>query len=348
MARSRVIGLDIGTTMVRAAEVEQDGRSGRATLVCYGEVPLPPGAIEDAVVVSSSAVSGAIKQLWRDAKFASKDVVMGIGSSTTAVREIDVPSMPMHELRLSLPFQVQEMLPMPVDEAILDFFPGTQFDGPTGRMVRGLLVAATKRAVSANVDAAEQAGLHPQVVDLNALALLRSAKVNQRAENVIATVDIGGSMTTVAIAAHGVPRLVRVIPAGGRDVTSAVARQLNMPALDAEGLKRQIGATPQIPQEWALAVEAINDVNRSLVESIRNTFVYHQSNNPGSGIDKVVLTGGGAQLAGLPQLLSNSARIAVTFGDPLAGMTISEKARRQVTVPVTMAVAIGLAQAVSS
>ena len=62
---------------------------------------------------------------------------MGMGSSTTAVREIDVAFMPMHELRLSLPFQVQEMLPMPVDEAILDFYPGTQFDGPTGRMVQG-------------------------------------------------------------------------------------------------------------------------------------------------------------------------------------------------------------------
>ena len=193
--------------------------------------------------MSSNAVSGAIKQLWREAKFSSRDVVMGIGSSTTAVREIDVAFMPMHELRLSLPFQVQEMLPMPVDEAILDFFPGTQFDGPTGRMVRGLLVAATKRAVSANVDVAEQADLHPHVVDLNALALLRSAKVAERPESVVATVDIGGSMTTVAIAARGVPRLVRVIPTGGRDVTNAVARQLNMPVAEAEGLKRQIGAS---------------------------------------------------------------------------------------------------------
>ncbi len=348
MAKSRVVGLDIGTTMVRAAEVAQEGRTGRATLVSYGEVPLPPGAVEDAVVVSGSAVSGAIRQLWKDAKFSSRDIVMGVGSSTTAVREIDVAFMPMQELRLSLPFQVQEMLPMPVDEAILDFYPGTQFDGPTGRMVRGLLVAATKRAVSANVDVVEQAGLHPQIVDLNALALLRSAKVSQRSESVVATVDIGGSMTTVAIAAHGVPRLVRVIPVGGRDVTSAVARQLNMPLTDAEGLKRQIGASPQVPPEWALAVEAINEVNRSLVESIRNTFVYHQSNNPGAPIDKVVLTGGGAQLVGLPQLLSNSARIAVTFGDPLAGMTIGDKARRQVTVPVTMAVAVGLAQAVAA
>jgi len=286
--------------------------------------------------------------LWKEVKFSSHDVVMGIGSSTTAVREIDVPIMPMQELRLSLPFQVQEMLPMPVDEAILDFYPGTQFDSPTGTLVRGLLVAAAKRVVSANVDVVENAGLRPHIVDLNALALLRSAKVAQRSENVVAIVDIGGSMTTVAIAAHGVPRLVRVIPLGGRDVTSALARQLNMPATDAEGLKRQIGASPQIPPEWAPAMEAINEANRSLVDSIRNTFVYHQSNNPGTGIDKVVLTGGGSQLAGLPQMLSNSARIAVTLGDPLAGMTIAENARRHVTVPVTMAVAVGLAQAVAA
>jgi type IV pilus assembly protein PilM len=348
MAKSRVIGLDIGTTMVRAAEVEQEGRSGRATLVSYAEAALPPGSVEDAAVVSRAAVSGAIKQVWRDASFSSKDVVIGIGSSTTAVREIDVPFMPMNQLRLSLPFQVQEMLPMPVDEAILDFYPGGQFEGTEGRMVRGLLVAATKRAVGANVEAAEHAGLHPQLVDLNALALLRSAKVGQRSEAVVATVDIGGSMTTVAISERGVPRLVRVITLGGSDVTTAIARQLKIPASEAEALKRQLGSSPQNPKDWELAIEAANEVNRSLVESIRNTFVYHQSNNPGAGIDKVVLTGGGALLAGLPQLLSNSARLAVTFGDPLAGMTIGDRARRHVTAPVAMAVAVGLAQAVTS
>lgn len=348
MAKSRVIGLDIGTTMVRAAEVEQEGRSGRATLVAYGEVPLPPGAVEDSAVVSISSVSGAIKQLWREGGFSTRDVVMGIGSSTTAVREIDVPFMPMAQIRVSLPFQVQEMLPMPVDEAILDFFPGTQFDGPGGRMVRGLLVAATKRAVGANVEAAEQGGLRPQVIDLNALALLRSAKVSQRAEAVVATVDVGGSMTTVAVSERGVPRLVRVITLGGNDVTTSIARQLKIPAAEAEAIKRQLGNSPQVPKEWELAVEAMNEVNRSLVESIRNTFVYHQSNNPGAGIDKVVLTGGGALLAGLPQTLSNAARLAVTFGDPLAGMTIGDKARRQVSAPLTMAVAVGLAQAVAA
>jgi type IV pilus assembly protein PilM len=348
MAKSRVIGLDIGTTMVRAAEVKQEGRSGRATLVAYGEVQLPPGAVEDAAVVSTSAVSGAIKRLWRDSSFSSRNVVIGIGSSTTAVREIDVPFMPMNELRLSLPFQVQEMLPMPVDEAILDFYPGTQFEGATGRMVRGLLVAATKRSVGANVEAVEQANLHPQLVDLNALALLRSAKVARRSEAVIAIVDVGGSMATVAIAERGVPRLVRVITLGGTDVTNAVARLLKIPLTEAESLKRQIGNSPQMPKEWELAVKAMNEVNRSLVESIRNTFIYHQSNNPGAGIDEVVLTGGGALLPGLAQLLSNSARLAVTVGDPLAGMTIGSKAQRQITAPETMAVAVGLALAVAS
>ncbi len=348
MAKSRVIGLDIGTTMVRAAEVEQEGRSGRATLIGYGEVALPPGSVDDAVVASKTAVGGAIRQLWKDVRFSSRDVVLGIGSSSTAVREIDVAHMPMNQLRQSLPFQVQDMLPMPVDEAILDFFPGSRFDGSAGPMVRGLLVAATKSAVSTNVDAVEHGGLHPQVVDLSALAILRSALASQRADSVVAVVDIGAAMTTVTIAAKGVPRMVRVIPTGGRDVTNAVARQMNIQASEAEGLKRQIAGSTQIPPEWALAAEAVNEVNRSLVDSIRNTFVYHQSNNPGAGIEIVVLTGGGAQLSGLPQLLSNSARIAVTFGDPLAGLTIDAKAGRRVTAPVTMAVAVGLARAVAA
>ncbi|WP_062386892.1 type IV pilus assembly protein PilM [Demequina iriomotensis] len=348
MAKSRLIGLDIGTSMVRAAELERNGRSGRMTLVKYAERALPPGAVVDAAVVAESTVTDAIKEMWKEAKFSSKDVVMGVGSSRTAVREVELPLLPMDELRQSLPYQVQDMLPMPVDEALLDFVPGTTVAGEVGTQVRGLLVAATKAGVNANVDAAEKAGLRPTVVDLNALVLLRAARGVDPSTKIVGCVDIGGGMTTVTVTERGVPRVVRVIPTGGQDVTNAIAKRLKIPVSEAEALKRRPASEHAAVPGGEMVKEAIDEVISTLVDAVRNTFVYYQSSNPGTAIEMVVLTGGGALLTGFAQTLANRSRLSVTFGNPLDGITVDPKAEGRITAPVAMAVVVGLAQEVAA
>lgn len=166
-----MIGLDIGTTRVRAAEVVVSGRgaSAQPTLVRFGEVALPPGAVRDGEVEDTGTVSAAIRRLWSDAKFGSRDVNIGVGNQRVVVRELDLPWMPLPQLRQSLPFQVQELLPMDTDEALLDYFPTGEVEGPQGRLVHGMLVAATRDTVRANVMAVEGAGLRPQLVDLSSL-----------------------------------------------------------------------------------------------------------------------------------------------------------------------------------
>jgi len=126
MSRSRVVGLDVGTSAVRAAEVEFSGGGpgrGHATLARFAQVPLPPGSVQDAEVSQPETVATALKQLWRDGGFSSRDVVLGIGSQRVVVRDLELPFGPMTQLRASLPYQVQELLPMPVEEALLDYYP---------------------------------------------------------------------------------------------------------------------------------------------------------------------------------------------------------------------------------
>ena len=330
MAKTRVIGLDIGTTAVRAAQLEfgNGGPAGRGqpTLTGYGEVPLPPGAVRDGEVSDKALVSHALKELWSQAKFASKDVAIGVGNQRVVVRELSLPAMPMPQIRASLPFQVQELLPMSTDEALLDFFPTDEYDGDQGRAVHGLLVAAVRDTVSANVLAVEAAGLRPVLVDLNAFALLRGLARGELAQRTVALVDIGARVTNVTIVAHGVPRFVRILAQGGQDGTDAVARATGVSVAEAEALKRQIGVGFAVTPELQDASEALTEVSRSLVETVRNTFVYYSGNNPGAGIDMAVLVGGGAHLPGLGQVLSNSSRIPVTLGDPLATVTVAKSA----------------------
>ncbi|MBN9374654.1 MAG: type IV pilus assembly protein PilM [Cellulomonas sp.] len=354
MASSRVIGLDIGSSAVRAAELEFGGgaRSGKSapTLVRVGEVALPLGAVRDGEVVQPTTVSQALRQLWSRAKFESKDVIIGVGNQRVLVRDLDLPAMPLAQLKSSLPFQVGDMLPMSADEALLDYYPIGEVDGPQGRMVRGMLVAAQRDTVTSNVLAVEGAGLRPVMVDLNGFALLRALARGEFAEPTTAFVDVGATITTVVIAAGGVPRLVRSLPSGGQHVTAAVASALNVAVPEAENLKREIGVGFSVPPDRQPAAEAIGAVVRTLVESVRNTFVYYQSNSPGATIDVLVLTGGGAHLPGLGQYMSSATRLPATLGNPIATLRQGKSAARDVPPgrESLLALSIGLAYGVAA
>jgi type IV pilus assembly protein PilM len=328
-----VIGLDIGSTCVRAAEVEfgGGGPSGKTppTLTHFGQVALPIGAVRDGEVVQPETVATALRQLWSEAKFSSKDVVIGVGNQRVIVREMDLPWAPASQLRESLAFQVSESLPMSIDDALLDFHPTSEGQGPNGRIVQGMLVAAQRDTVTANVLAVEAAGLRPTMVDLNAFALVRSLARGDLSRALVAFVDIGASITTVVVADHGAPRLVRYLPSGGQHVTAAVASAMSVTAPEADAIKREVGIGYAVGSDRAVAAEAIGTVVRALAESLRNTFSYYSSSNGGAVINAVVLTGGGSHLPGFGQYLSSASRLPVSIGDPLAGLRSGRAMQRE-------------------
>ncbi|SEI86384.1 type IV pilus assembly protein PilM [Demequina mangrovi] len=339
------IGLDIGSTEVRLAEVEFAGKGpsagAKGTLTAFARVPLPSGSVQQAEVVDVSAVGAAIKKAFHSGGFSTKEVVVGVCTPAVVVREIELPEMPLSQLRSSLPFQVQEMLPMSADEALLDFYPTGQRDTDNASLLRGILVAAPKGLVAQNVLAVENAGLRPVQVDLGAFALLRAQMTDALAGQVVAFVDIGARTTTVVVAANGSPRLVRMLADGGQSVTTAITSAAKVEVAHAEQLKQQLGSAPPDVRD---GVEA---ALRTLVEGIRNTFVYYASSNPGAAIDQVVITGGGALTHGLGQALASASRLRVTYGNAFARVSAGKKVSRdslaglESMVPTAVGLAFG-------
>lgn len=352
MAKARVVGLDIGTTHVSAAEVEVGGAPGRSPVVLqrFAHVPIPLGAVRDGEVVDTETVATALRELWSQGRFSTKDVVIGVGNQRVVVRELELPWMPLPQLRASLPYQVQELLPMPIDEALLDYYPTGEHDGQGGRMVQGMLVAAARDTVNANIVAVEAAGLRPAMVDLNAFALMRSVVAGELAQRTVAVVEVGARITNVVIAAQGVPRFIRTLPNGGQDVTDAVASALGIAAAEAEAVKRELGIGYAVPAHMQSAAEAVNTVSRTLIESVRNTFVYYQSNHPGAGIEGVVLVGGGSHLPGFGQYLASASRLAVSLGDPLSTIRLGKSVPRErlVGMETLVAMPVGLSLGVAA
>jgi len=132
------IGLDIGSTAVRAAELSA---GTQPTVVRAAQGPLPAGAVENGEVREPLAVSSALRELWKRGGFSSGHVWLGVGNQRVVVREIALPFLPEKELKASLSLQVQEFIPMPVDEAVLDYDPIGEFEQDDRKMLRMLLVA---------------------------------------------------------------------------------------------------------------------------------------------------------------------------------------------------------------
>jgi type IV pilus assembly protein PilM len=322
MARRTAIGLDIGTSVVRAAELSF-GRGG-LTLERFGQVVLPDGAVRDGEVVDVDAVSQTLRQLWSATGFGHKKVMMGVANQRVIVRQLELPWMEPDELRDSLSFQVQDFLPMAVDQAELDFFPLEQVTAEEGnRTLRGLLVAAARETVLANVRCAERAGLSVAGVDLSSFAVLRAMGRQTSLEvDTEALIDIGARVTNIIVHSAGMPRFVRILLMGGQDVTDAVAERLGVPLEHAEGLKQQFAHAVGGGEELATVTRTVATIAQDFVDEIRGSLDYYGASNPGAPVERIVLSGGGSRLDGLVDRLPTSTRLPVVEGDPLSTLRV--------------------------
>ncbi|WP_435299995.1 type IV pilus assembly protein PilM [Timonella sp. A28] len=353
MAKTSIIGLDIGSTAVCAAELTfGSGGPGKSTptLTALANVPLPMGALQDGEVVDPNTVAQAIRTAWDQGKFSSKDVVVGVGNQRVIIREADLPWQPLDGLKKSLPYQAQQLLPTAAGDALLDFVPTGEYHNEDGRFVQGLFVAAIRETVTANVLAAEAAGLRPLMVDLNPFAIQRALGHGELQNHTVAFVDVGARITNVVIAERGQPHFVRVIPHGGQEATDTVAHVMSATAVEAERMKREIGVGYQVSSDRAHIADALLNSTTKLIEAIRSTFVYYSSKNLGAPIDVVTLSGGGALLNGFGQYLSSATRLPVQLGNPFEnvkvakGVNLGSLQGSEQTATVALGLAYGVAQ----
>jgi type IV pilus assembly protein PilM len=317
MAR-RLIGLDIGTNAVTIAEVTA-GNPPRLDM--FAQVALPRDAMREGEVADEAAVADAVARLRTEVGLKRVPVRVGIASPRVVVRQVEMPVMTRDELASALQYQAGDLIPIPIEDAVLDFaILGSSTPAPDSGIeptMQVLLVAAYAATVIKLVSAVEAGGLQVGAVDLIPLALTRALArpvsamalaaaggvAVEEAVGAEGIVSFGGGVTAIAVHEDGVPQFVRVLGSGGRELTDAIAADLGVPAETAEALKRALSNAE--PDE--MVTRARTSVDRPLsllLDEVRSSIDYYR-NQPGSAqLRRVVVTGGSAQLPGLPERLS--------------------------------------------
>jgi type IV pilus assembly protein PilM len=184
----------------------------------------------------------------------------------------------------------------------------------------------------------------------------------------VALIDVGASTTSILIAHDGVPQFVRIIPAGGDDLTQALKAGLEIGSFEAEELKRTLTfgadstlseepdpeiskcACAQCSAELAVAgdphaAEILQAITSDLLNGLRNTIKYYTNIRPQDPVSQILLTGGGSQLAGFSTALAEMTRVPVINADPFEVITLPRKGKSKKSQQgqSSMAVALGLA-----
>ncbi|MEE9205814.1 MAG: type IV pilus assembly protein PilM [Acidimicrobiia bacterium] len=296
------VGLDIGSEAVRAAVVE----SGKSTPVLrrFAEIPLPPGVVSAGDISDAGAVGEAIAALWKRHRLPRKNVIIGIANQRVIVRQVDVAHLEESELVEALPYQVQDAIPIPVEDAVLDYVPLEEFTTPEGDLMLSILVIAAQRdMVDGLVEMAAGAGLDVASIDLQAFGLVRAAfgtDLLLGGTGPQALLDIGGSMSQIVVVREGITRFVRILPLGGDQFTEALSLGLAMSREDAEEFKRRVGVVPEgFPEgddEESTGRRILTRSADNLIDEIRGSVNYYLTQAGESALERLVVSGNGARL----------------------------------------------------
>jgi type IV pilus assembly protein PilM len=350
-SKGRIVGLKIGASQLAAARVSNNGS---AELLQVAREPLAPGIVVGGELRDPDALAEALKDFFTKHGLPKKGVRLGLANNRIGVRTFEIAGIEdQKQLANAIRFRAQETLPIPIDEAVLDYHLLGEGVGEDGQVTkRVLLVVAYRELIDRYVDACKKAGITLLGIDLEAFALLRALQAPQEGVGTDATaalvvVAIGHDRSTFAVSDGRVCEFTRVLEWGGSALNVAIARAVDAAPSEVEGAKRALALTDEMVPEGLTAEQAksardsmrraIQTFARELVSSLQ----YYQ-NQPGSlGIGEIVLTGGTAHLPGLSGELERLIGVHVRVGDPLARMKVSKKVGQPEQIG-SLAVAIGL------
>lgn len=329
--KKSTLGIDIGTANIKLAEVSQ-GQQPR--LLTYGIVntSYQLGGKNDQVAVRRMAE--ILAALVERSRASTKRCVISFPNSAVFSSVIEVPKMSEKDLSSAVEFEAKKYVPLPLSEVDLSWSIIAS-QGTAAQGTEKVLLTAVPKQVTLNYMAVfEQAGLEPQVGEIEALALIR-ALVPDEVKNCV-IIDVGAKSTGLNIVENGLLKLSRNLNIGGDTVTNSIAQSLNITPLRAEQFKRSFGVSGAtfIPETIKPVLNLIKNETKQLLAIYRTRNVQ---------VDKVYLVGGGASLPGLADFFSDIG-VPVELGNPLTQVKVEADVVPVVSrYALSLPVAIGLA-----
>lgn len=339
-----VAGLDIGSSAVKAVELKPSGTGYKVT--AFGTEAVPSDSIVDGAIIDGAAVADAIRRVFENKAFKTKEVAASLSGNAVIVKKISLPVMSATELDESIYWEAEQYIPFDIQDVNLDY---QIVDGGAGPDSKGsmevLLVAAKKEKIADYTGVITQAGRVPVVVDVDAFALQNAYELNYGFEPgaVVVLLNAGASAININIVSSEQSVFTRDVSIGGNAFTEAVQRELNLPFESAEQLKKG-HLVDGVSYDDVLPV--LRAMTENVLLEVQKTFDFFKATAARDRIDRIMLSGGASRVDGFAEALQERFGTAVEAFDPFRKVALDSRkysAEQRETIAPTAAVAVGLA-----
>jgi type IV pilus assembly protein PilM len=346
-----VVGLDIEAGSIAASEVHVNGS---VQVVKTGVVPLEAGVFREGEVTDPAALTEAIKGLFSSHKL-SKSVRLGVANQRVAVRTLRMPWIEDEsELETAIRFQAQDHIPMPLENAVLDFHVVDRAVDESGdRHMDVIAVAARRDMVEAMLAALQGAGVRPVGIDLSAFGMIRALAgqrpyadaEGQPAGNAQpATLYCNlGDVTNLAVARGTNCLFTRISSFGVEGIAQRLAERTGLTLEHARqwishvGLERPVEELEGDTETVNATREALAEGSAKLADELRLSLEFYGTQEGAAAVERVVACGPGSTIAGLPQRLERDLGLRFELGRPTALAHLEDGAAARLTLSYGLA-----------
>ena len=318
-----MLGIDISSTAVKLLELSKSG--GRYRVESYGVEPLPANAVQEKNIVDIEGVGDAIGRLVSRTRPGSKSAAVAVAGSAVITKVIEMEAgMSEDEMEIAIRAEADQYIPFPLDEVRMDF----QELGPSENnpeRVDVLLAASRTENVELRTDALEIGGLTAEAVDVEAYTLERACRLvlpqlpNAEELETVALFDIGATMTTLNVFHHGRTVYTREQLFGGKQLTEEIQRRYGI-SMEEAGLAKKTGELPDDYESEVLA-----PFKDAVVQQINRSLQFFYGSTQFNEVDYILLAGGSASIAGLPELVQEKVGAGCSVANPFTDMALSNK-----------------------
>lgn len=329
-----IVGLDIEPGAVAAAQVAP---GAPLTVAVAATAPLPPNVVRDGEVADVETLASVLKEMFKEHKL-DRRVRVGVANQRIVVRTLELPPVEDRaELEAAVRFLAQDELPMPLEEAVIDFHPLGIVETEDGPRQRVVLVAARRQMIEQVVAAVRAAGLRAEGIDLSAFAMVRALGDGDPAPTLFLSI---GGLSNLAIAEEGTVNFTRVSGSGLEGMAGVLAERRQIPVEEARRLLVAVGVDGEIEpgneEEAGMARSVLVEGVRRIAQEARASVDFHEAAATGAGsVERVVLTGAVVGIPGFVEALAEELGLPVVPGIVPGGLNDAHGAR--------FAVAAGLA-----
>lgn len=315
---AKVIGLDIGSSYIKAIEMEISAKGGLG-LLSFGMAPTPADAIINGNITNSQELVNTIMEIKNQTKMTATVGVAGLSGSSVIIKKITIPRVDNKVLKETIRFEAEQYIPFDINSVALTFVPLKANENQETMDV--LIIAGQNEVLLQYVEVVALSGLKCHIMDVNNFALANCFEYNYGVfpGETVGIMNFGHETTNFVVINNGEVIFCRDLGVGGSNFSNEISRSMGVTYTEAEAFKVSAVSGMEVPDE---VHSILNSEIERFVEEIRNSFEFFSASNPNSNIDRYYFSGGTSQMIALVEQVAHALNAPFERMDPFKKVKI--------------------------